>query len=279
MKARIFGAVMAAALAVSGGAVQAQEQFPAGSTMEKLAKAGKVRIGVKFDQPLFGLRNLRGQPEGFDVEIGKIIAKKLGIDEKNIEWVETVSANREAFLQQNKADMVIATYAITPKRREVVTFAGPYIITGQDLMVKKGNPENIKGPDDLKGKKVCVLNGSENRLNIVNNYPDITPVGFDAFSKCAEAVKNDSLPAATLSGAVILGYVAKEPDQFEMVGNRFSNEPWGIGVKKGDIAFCEFVRDALKAADADGRYKTAYDKTVGEHLKDEPKLPELDPCT
>ncbi len=279
MKAKIFGAVMAAALAVSGGAVQAQEQFPAGSTMEKLAKAGKVRIGVKFDQPLFGLRNLRGQPEGFDVEIGKMISKKLGIDEKNIEWVETVSANREAFLQQNKADMVIATYAITPKRREVVTFAGPYIITGQDLMVKKGNPQNIKGPDDLKGKKVCVLNGSENRLNIVNNYPDITPVGFDAFSKCAEAVKNGSLPAATLSGAVILGYVAKEPDQFEMVGNRFSNEPWGVGVRKGDIAFCEFVKDVLKSADADGHYKTAYDKTVGEHLKDEPKLPELDPCT
>lgn len=270
-------AALAVAFAATVAPVSAQE-FEAGSTMARLAEKGSIRIGVKFDQPLFGLRNLRGQPEGFDVEVGKLIAAKLGIDAGKIEWVETVSANREVFLQQDKVDLVLATYAMTDKRREVVTFAGPYIITGQDLMVKAGNPLNIQGPEDLKGREVCVLNGSENRLNLVTNYPDAIPVAFDAFSKCAEAVKNGALEVATLSGAVILGYVSREPEEFAIVGNRFSVEPWGVGIQKGDIAFCEFVDAVLKEADQDGSYAQAFAATVGKFSSEEPKLPELDPC-
>ncbi len=276
---KLLTTIATAALSIALASAAMAQEFPAGSTMERLNKDGKVRIGVKFDQPLFGLRNLRGQPEGFDVEIGKIVAQKLGIKPENITWVETVSANREAFITQNKVDMVISTYAITPKRREVVTFAGPYILTGQDLLLKKGNPENIHGPDDLKGKKVCVVNGSENRNNLVKNYPEVPVVGFDAFSKCAEAVKNGSVSAATLSGAVILGFVSKEPDAFQIMGKPFTVEPWGVGVRKGDIAFCEFISDAIKEADADGRYAAAYKETVGKFMDAPAKLPEFEPCS
>jgi glutamate transport system substrate-binding protein len=266
------------ALSFSASAALAQ-QFPAGSTMEQLAKAGTVRIGVKFDQPLFGQRNLQGKPEGLDVEIGKMIASKLGIDHAKINWIETVSANREAFIQQNKVDMVIATYFITPKRQEVATFAGPYFITGQDLLVKKGNPAGITGPESLDGKKLCVLNGSEGRNIAAKAIPKAELVGFDTFSKCAEAVKSGSVDAATLSAAVMMGYVSKEPNAFQLVGKRFSDEPWGVGVQKGDVAFCEFINNTLKDAEKDGRYQSAFAATVGKFSPEKPALPKFIACS
>ncbi len=105
----------------------------------RLADAGSIRIGTKFDQPGLGNINLEtDEPEGFDVEIGKIIAGKLGIGEDDIEWVETVSANREAFISTDRVDLVIATYTINDERKAQVDFAGPYYVAGQDLLVKRG---------------------------------------------------------------------------------------------------------------------------------------------
>src|SRR5690606_39102989 len=90
--------------------------FEAGTTMAKLADAGSITIGTKFDQPLFGLKGLDGNPVGFDVEIGKLVAKALGIAPENINWVETVSANREPFIENGTVDIVVATYTINDKR-------------------------------------------------------------------------------------------------------------------------------------------------------------------
>src|ERR1044071_4252367 len=86
---------------ISGAAAQgAKPSFAAGTTMEKLASSGKIRVGVKFDQPGLSQKNLEGKLEGFDIEIIKLIAKGLGLNESNVEWVETSSSNREPFLQQ-----------------------------------------------------------------------------------------------------------------------------------------------------------------------------------
>ena len=119
--------------------VEETPEFAAGTTMARLADAGSIRIGTKFDQPGLGNINLEtDEPEGFDVEIGKIVAGKLGIDEDDIEWVETVSANREAFIASDRVDIVIATYTINDERKEQVDFAGPYYVAGQDLLVGRG---------------------------------------------------------------------------------------------------------------------------------------------
>jgi glutamate transport system substrate-binding protein len=123
-----------------GGTVNEGASFAEGTTMARLKSAGKVTVGTKFDQPLFGLKNLEGKPEGFDVEIAKLIAGEMGISADNISWVETVSANREPFIQQDKVDFVVATYTINDERKQVVDFAGPYYEAGQDIMVAKGNP-------------------------------------------------------------------------------------------------------------------------------------------
>ena len=99
-------AALALSLSACGGSssttnppVAEKPSFAADSTMAKLSSAGKITIGTKFDQPLFGQKGLDGKPVGFDVEIGKLIAAKLGIPADKIEWVETVSANREQFIK------------------------------------------------------------------------------------------------------------------------------------------------------------------------------------
>jgi glutamate transport system substrate-binding protein len=244
--------------------------------MARLADAGKVRVGTKFDQPLFGLKNLEGKPEGFDVEIAKIIAGEMGIQPDNIEWVETVSANREPFIQQGKVDYVVATYTINDKRKQVVDFAGPYFEAGQDIMVAKGNPLGIRGPEDLAGKKVCSVAGSTPAENIRTNYPKAQLVEFDVYSKCAEALKNGQVQAVTTDNVILLGLISKDQESFELVGKPFTKEPYGIGLKKGDTQFRDFINDTLEKALKDGRYLKAWATTAGQVAKSEPTPPTVD---
>jgi glutamate transport system substrate-binding protein len=272
--------LMLAAAACGGdeGGGQANEgaSFAAGSTMAKLKDAGKVRVGTKIDQPLFGLKNLDGKLEGFDVEIAKLIAGEMGIQESNIEWVETVSANREPFIQQDKVDFVVATYTINDKRKQVVDFAGPYYEAGQDIMVAKGNPLGITGPDDLAGKKVCSVTGSTPAENIRTNYPEAKLTEFDVYSKCAEALKNGQVEAVTTDNVILLGLISKDQEAFELVGKPFTEEPYGIGVKKGDDQFRNFINDVLEKAKSDGRWKQAWDATAGKVAQQEATPPEVD---
>jgi glutamate transport system substrate-binding protein len=285
--ARRFLGGLAAALALSlvvaacgggegsGGGGQAPS-FPQGTTMARLAQAGKVNVGTKFDQPLFGLKNLEGKPEGFDVEIAKIIAGELGISADNINWVETVSANREPFIQQGKVDFVVATYTINAKRKKVVDFAGPYYQAGQDIMVAKGNPLGITGPDALAGKRVCSVAGSTPADNIKTNYPKAKLTEFDVYSKCAEALKNKQVDAVTTDNVILLGLISKDQESFELVGKPFTKEPYGIGVKKGDSAFRTFINDVLAKAEQDGRWLKAWQSTAGKVAPEQPTPPQID---
>jgi glutamate transport system substrate-binding protein len=256
-----------------------EREFPAGSTMARLQQAGAVKVGTKYDQPLFGLRDLSGNPQGFDVEIAKIIAAELGVGADDIEWIETVSANREPFIEQARVDYVVATYTINEERRQKVTFAGPYYQAGQDIMVAKGNPEGINGPDDLAGKQVCSVSGSTPAQNIRENYPQARLVETDVYTKCAEALKNQQVAAVTTDNVILLGIIDQDPEAFELVGDPFTEEPYGIGMKKGDTQFCEFVNEVLKSAAEDGRYEKAWTDTAGKVQEEVPTLPEADPCS
>ncbi|MBN2871932.1 MAG: glutamate ABC transporter substrate-binding protein [Halothiobacillaceae bacterium] len=259
-----------------GGGQAGGTSFPEGSTMARLQQAGKVRVGTKFDQPLFGQKNLEGNLEGFDVEIAKIIAGELGIQPSGIEWVESVSANREPFIQQDKVDFVVATYTINDKRKQVVDFAGPYYVAGQDIMVKKGNPLGITGPDDLAGKKVCSVTGSTPAENIRTNYPQAKLTEFDVYSKCAEALKNDQVEAVTTDNVILLGLINQDQEAFELVGKKFTEEPYGIGVKKGDTQFRNFINDVLEKTYQDGRWQQAWDATAGKVATEEATPPTVD---
>ncbi len=257
--------------------VEQNVDFEAGTTMAALADAGTITIGTKYDQPGFGLLNPNGTPEGFDVEIGKLIAAQLGIAPEDIEFVETVSANRESFIQNGQVDIVVATYTINDARKELVDFAGPYYEAGQDIMVAAGNPLGIEGPDDLAGNNVCSVEGSTPAENIRTNYPEAQLTLFDVYSKCADALTNGQVDAVTTDNVILTGLVAGNPDGFELVGNPFTEEPYGIGLMLGDTEFRNFINDTLEASFEDGSWAAAWDSTAGQITgEDAPEPPSID---
>lgn len=254
--------------------------FQAGTTMATLAEAGSMKIGTKFDQPGFGLKGLSGSPEGFDVEVAKIIAGELGIAPDDIEWVESPSKVREEIIQQDKVDMVAATYTINDKRKERISFAGPYYVAGQQLMVASDN-ETITGPDDLKAnpdQRVCSVTGSTPSEQI---KPYLANPGqlvlFDVYDKCADALRTGQVQAVTTDNVILLGFVAESDGAFKLVGEQFTEEPYGIGIEKGDTAFCEFINTTLQ--ENEEAYTKAWEDTAGQvEGAETPDLPEPDAC-
>ena len=245
--------------------VAEEVDFPAGSTMAELNEAGTITIGTKFDQPGFGLLNPNTEvPEGFDVEIAKLVAAELGIAAEDITWTETVSANREPFLQNGEVDIVVATHTINDTRKQLLDFAGPYYEAGQDIMVAEGNPEGIEGPEDLAGKNVCSVEGSTPAQNIRDNYPEATLTLFDVYSKCADALAAGQVDAVTTDNVILTGLVAGSDGAFELVGNPFTEEPYGIGLKLGDTEFRNFINDVLEESFEDGSWEAAWDETAGD---------------
>lgn len=262
-----------------GGSTAPKKDFPAGSTMAKLHEAQKIRIGTKFDQPGFGLKGLDGKPAGFDVEIGKIIASELGIPEDKIEWVEAPSAVREEVLEQDKVDLVIATYTINDKRKERIDFAGPYYVAGQHIMVK-ADDNSITGPDSFKtgDKKVCSVQGSTPAQNIEQYLADKAKqlVLFDVYQKCVDALDGGQVDAVTTDNVILLGFIAEGDGKYKLAGEKFTDEPYGIGVKKGDTDFRNFINDVLEKIYADGRYAKAWQDTAGKFDPNVPEGPAVD---
>jgi len=278
------------ALAACGGgsdsdddvAVDTDASFEAGTTMAAIQEAGTMTIGTKFDQPGFGEENLSGDPEGFDVEIAKIIAAGMGIGADDITWVETPSAVRETVLEDGDVDLVAATYTINDERKERITFAGPYYVAGQQIMVRSDD-DTITGPDDLAANpdaKVCSVAGSTPADNIGQYLADSGQlVTFDVYSKCADALRNDQVDAVTTDNVILLGLVSESDGAFKLVGDTFTEEPYGIGITKGDTAFCEYIQETLEQAAQDGSYEEAWTSTAGEVEGTEvPTLPEQDTC-
>jgi glutamate transport system substrate-binding protein len=255
-------------------------KFEAGSTMAKIADAKKIRVGTKFDQPGFGLKGLSGDPEGFDVEVAKIIAGALGVEGDGIEWVESPSKVREELIEQGKVDLVAATYTINDKRKEKISFAGPYYIAGQQLMVATDN-NKITKPDDIKANadvKVCSVTGSTPSEQIKKYLASPAQlVLFDVYDKCADALRTGQVGVVTTDNVILLGFVAESEGKFKLVGEQFTEEPYGIGVKKGDKAFCEFINKTLK--ENEEAYNKAWADTAGKvEGAEAPKLPAAAPC-
>jgi glutamate transport system substrate-binding protein len=272
--AATFGALtMALAVAACGGGDgESGSSGGASGIVGKASADKKLVIGVKADQPGLGLQT-GSTYTGFDIEIGKIIAKGLGVEESGIEWKTTVSANREPYIQQGQVDLVIATYTINDERKKVVNFGGPYYIAGQDLLVPVDS--TITGPEALAGKKVCSVSGSTPAKRIQTDYKDAQLQQFDSYSKCVTALAGGQVDAVTTDDIILAGYAAQEQyaGKFKVVGKPFSEEPYGIGLKKDDSEGCKKINEILTAAASDGSYKAAWDNSLG---KSGTAAPDLD---
>ena len=265
--------------ATTAAAAATTAPFPAGSAMAKIKANGKIVIGTKFDQPLFGLKNpTNNEVEGFDAEVGKALARKIfGDDIKGkVEFVETTSKVREEAIEQGKVDLVIATYTINDARKQRVDFAGPYYTAGQDILVKKGN-STIKKVDDLNGKKVCTVQGSTSLTNVQKQAPQAdVSLTFDKYSLCVEALLDGRVEAVTTDNVILLGFVKDQPDKVQLVNAPFTSEPYGIGSKKGDTVLRNWVNDQIDAMVKDGTYEKAWKATAGQTGVPTPAAPKPD---
>jgi glutamate transport system substrate-binding protein len=262
---RLTAVAGAFALAMAAAACGGGDDSGSGSASGIVGKATndkKLVFGVKADQPGLGLQT-GSSYTGFDIEIAKIIAKGLGVPESGIEYKTTVSSNREPFIQQGQVDVVVATYTINDERKKVVNFAGPYFVAGQDLLVPTAS--TITGPEGLAGKKVCSVSGSTPAKRIQTEYKDASLQQFDSYSKCVTALAGGQVDAVTTDDIILAGYASQDQyaGKFKVVGKKFSEEPYGIGLKKTDTEGCNKINEILKAAATDGSYKAAWDNSLG----------------
>jgi glutamate transport system substrate-binding protein len=221
------------------------------------------KIGIKYDQPGLGLKD-GAKYTGLDVDVAKYVAKELGHPEGDITWVQAPSPQRETLISTGQVNLVVATYSITDERKTKVTFAGPYFVAGQDLLVKESD-NSITGPDTLKGKKLCSVKGSTPASNLKKKYPDVQLQEYDTYTNCVEALVGGSVDALTTDNTILAGYASQEAykGKLKVVGKTFSEEKYGIGLKKGDTATCEKVNAALKKMVDSGDWQKAVDANLG----------------
>jgi glutamate transport system substrate-binding protein len=230
-------------------------------TFDAITSRGTVKIGVKEDQPGLGyLDPTTNERSGFDVDIARWIAASLGYDEDKIEFTTIASANREQALINGDIDYYVGTYSITDKRKEQISFAGPYFVTGQGLLVAADN-DTITGKDSLTADTVvCSATGSTSIQRIKDETPAKT-TEFDTYSQCVEQLKSGQVDAVTTDEAILIGYAAGDPDNLKVVGDVFSEERYGVGIAKGDTVLQEHI-DTL-FTDGGDIWQAIFDKNLG----------------
>ncbi|MGA9871828.1 MAG: glutamate ABC transporter substrate-binding protein [Rhodococcus sp. (in: high G+C Gram-positive bacteria)] len=247
-----------AALAIVATACGGNEERSVTSSAEN----GSLVVGIKYDQPGLGLRNPDGTFSGFDVEVAKYVADKLGVSADNIEFKEAPSAQRETLIQNGEVDYVVATYSITDTRKEKVDFAGPYFVAGQSLLVADGNTD-ITGPETLAGKRLCSVTGSTPAQKIADEYPDVQLQPYDTYSACVESLRNGAIDAVTTDDIILAGYAAQYPGELKVVGEPFTTENYGIGLAKDDTEGRNQINDAIEEMVSSGAWEQAFNSTVG----------------
>ncbi len=251
-------------LAVLTGCGSSDERpNPSPSTVSGATSDGKLTIGIAYDQP--GLSFKDGDSyRGFDVDTATYVAAALGVPAENITWKEANGADRQNLLASGDVDLVVSTFSITDDRKKVVDFAGPYFEAHQDLLVRR-NEEDITSPETLNGRKLCSVPGTTSAANVKEKYlGEINLVELPTFSECVQALADSKVDAVTTDDVILAGYAAEEQyrGKLKVIGKGFSDELYGIGVKKGDTAMVDKVNAALKQYIQDGSWANSLNSTV-----------------
>ncbi|MGW2964228.1 glutamate ABC transporter substrate-binding protein [Streptomyces sp. NPDC001220] len=225
---------------------------------------GKIKIGIKYDQPGLGLQEPDGSYSGFDVDVATYVAGQLGYKPNQIEFVQTKSADRENALARGDVKFIAATYSITDERKQKVDFAGPYLLAHQDLLVKKDS--KIAKGTDLNGNNLCSVTGSTSAQNIQKTIaPKANLKEVSTYSECIAGLQSGSVDAVTTDDSILAGFAAQDKykGQFKLAGLKLSNENYGVGVKKGDSATLDKINKALEKMVSDGSWQKAVDANFG----------------
>ena len=247
------------------------EKFPADSTLGKIQAKGEITIGVKFDVPPFGVKNPQtGDVEGFDVEMGKAVAAKLGVEPK---FIEAISDNRIPFLEDGTADLILSTMTINEERVEQIEFSDPYFIARGRVLVP--GDSDITGVDDLAGKNVCTALGSTYEANLKEQAPEAKLRLVDSYSECLELIQNGAVDAVSTDDVILTGMIIQD-DTLKLVGDPLTQEPYGAGIKKGETEMVEFVNGVFQELKDNGTWMKLYEQWIGKYTGEPGEPPTID---
>ncbi|HEY8482930.1 MAG TPA: transporter substrate-binding domain-containing protein [Spirillospora sp.] len=227
---------------------------------ESLLDKDTLVVGVRPDLPGLGLRQPDGSFTGFDIDVARYVAKRLG---KKVRFVEALAADRIPLLTSNRADMVLATLSVTPDRKVDIAFAGPYFVSYQDILV----PDDAAGIDDvrdLKGRRFCFVKGAntaERLLAIHGMTARLVPARD--YDQCMAQIKAGQVDAITTNDVILAGLIKREGRGYRLVNARIGEQNTGIGVRRNDTEGCEALNRAITAMYQDGTAKKLVDKWFG----------------
>lgn len=232
----------------------------AGDTLADVKAKGVLVAGVKDSLPPFGFVDEQArQIIGYDVDFVKALADKLGV---KLELKSVTSASRMPQLTEGNIDIIAATMTKTPERAQQIDFSVTYFATGQKFLVKKGT---VKVLADLQGKKIGTAKGSTSEQNVAKALPTAVILSFDDYPQAFLALQQDKVFAVTTDESILAGIRGKAPnkEQFEIPDVQISDEPYGLGMRKGDKAFVDFVNETLVEMEKSGKAKEIFDKWFG----------------
>ncbi|WP_242454013.1 glutamate ABC transporter substrate-binding protein [Bailinhaonella thermotolerans] len=219
-----------------------------GGDRESAAGRDTLVIGVNADGPGLGLRT-GNRFEGFDVDVAREIARRLGA--RDVRFRALRSADREKFLERGTVDLVVATYSITAERKTRVTFAGPYYVAHQDTLVRRGEGR-IRDVRDLAGRRLCRVDGSNSWRRVIQQRGvPAEPVPAGNYAECVRMLKAGLVDAVSTDDLILAGLVRGDSSA-RVVNAPFSDERYGVGLRKGDVAGCEAVNKAITGMYQDG---------------------------
>ena len=248
------------------------EKFQPGTPLGDIQEKGEIAIGVKYDVPPFGFKNPQNNEiEGFDVDLGKQIAEELGVKPK---FIEAISDNRIPFLQDGTADVILSTMTINAERDLEIDFSEPYYVAKGRILVKGDNDE-IKGVDDLAGKKVCTALGSTYEETLKKQAPKAKLSLVDSYSECLELIQNGAVDAVSTDDVILTGMIIQDDTLKLVEGEALTTEPYGAGIKDGDKELQGFVTEVVAKWKQDGGWADAYQKWVGQYTNEEQEPPTM----
>ncbi len=233
---------------------------PAADTLAQIRQKGVLVCGVKDSLPPFGYVDEKTrQIVGYDIDFCGEIAKRLKV---RLELKPVTSASRMPQLMEGNIDIIAATMTNTAERAKQIDFSDTYFLTGQKFLTRKGTVRRLK---DLAGKKIGTAKGSTSEQNVAKAAPSATILSFDDYPQAFLALQQGKVVAVTTDESILAGMLGKAPNkqEFEIPGIRISDEPYGLGIRKGDKALLAFVNKTLVDMEKSGQAKAIFEKWFG----------------
>jgi glutamate transport system substrate-binding protein len=251
----------------------------AAASPDGLLSRDTIVIGVKPDQPGLGVEKSDGTFEGFDVDVAKYVAGKLGFAPDEITFRATPSSEREARLKDGTVQLIFASYSITPVRKTQVNFAGPYYVAHQDTLVRSSD-RVIKNVRDLRARRLCAVEGSNSwRRVIEEKLIPAHQVHAKSYSECIQKLLAGEVDAVSTDDLILAGFAAEEGNRVKIINAPFTDERYGVGIAKGDLDGCEAVNKAITEMYQDGTAAKLLKKWFGRTtLKPAEFVPQFEGC-